>query len=80
MTYKNILITIFLFCSLILTDMLVKIPKNRLTKQKMMTVKDIVHSDLFLYPECRQILLPIILSQVKELFETSEEVKMYFIF
>lgn len=54
--------------------MLVKIPANRLTKQKMMTVNDIVHSKLFLYPECRQIMLPTILKQVKELFETSEEV------
>ncbi|CAH2001464.1 unnamed protein product [Acanthoscelides obtectus] len=59
--------------STILYDMLNNIPQGRLTKQKMMTVNEIVHSKLFLYPECRKILLPIITHQVKVLFETKEE-------
>lgn len=60
--------------SMHLKDLLEKIPKNRLTKQKMMTVNDIIHSKLFLYPECRQVLMPIITRQVRELFEVCEEV------
>ncbi|XP_018575461.1 dedicator of cytokinesis protein 2 isoform X2 [Anoplophora glabripennis] len=59
--------------SVILCDMLNNIPLGRLTKQKMMTINEIVHSKLFLYPECRKILLPIISQQVKSLFEAKEE-------
>ncbi|KAK9873197.1 hypothetical protein WA026_021430 [Henosepilachna vigintioctopunctata] len=57
----------------ILCEMLRKIPIGRLTKQKMMTVNDIVHSQLFLYPECRRIMLPVFTEQIKNLFETHEE-------
>ncbi|KAF5292477.1 hypothetical protein FQA39_LY14024 [Lamprigera yunnana] len=59
--------------SIILCDLLKNIPPNRLTKQKMMTINEIVHSQLFLYPECRQILLPVFTKQIKVLFEISEE-------
>lgn len=47
---------------------------GRLTKQKMMTINDIVHSKLCLYPECRQIMFPLITSQVKTLLEAKDEV------
>lgn len=60
--------------STMLFDMLNNIPIGRLTKQKMMTINEIVHSKLFLYPESRKILLPIITDQVKILFEAKEEV------
>lgn len=60
----------------ILCDLLNNIPSGRLTKQKMMTINDIVHSKLFFYPECRQIMLPIITSQVKSLFEAKDEVEL----
>ncbi|XP_044753163.1 dedicator of cytokinesis protein 1 [Coccinella septempunctata] len=56
-----------------LCEMLRKIPVGRLTKQKMMTVNDIVHSQLFLYPECRKIMLPVFTEQIKILLETNEE-------
>ncbi|XP_072385409.1 dedicator of cytokinesis protein 2 isoform X1 [Diabrotica undecimpunctata] len=59
--------------STILYDMLNNMPVGRLTKQKMMTINEIIHSKLFLYPECRKILLPIITDQVKTLFTTKEE-------
>ncbi|XP_044743403.1 dedicator of cytokinesis protein 1 isoform X2 [Chrysoperla carnea] len=59
--------------SVILTDLLKKVPSNRLVKQKMMTVNDIIHSKLFLYPECRAVFLPVICTQVKELLESNEE-------
>ncbi|XP_046628912.1 dedicator of cytokinesis protein 1 isoform X2 [Neodiprion virginianus] len=57
----------------ILTDLLVTLPPGRLTKQKMMTVNDIVHSPLFLSPECRAILLPTITILVRSLLEAKEE-------
>lgn len=61
--------------SLVLCDLLKNMPQNKLTKQKMMTINEIVHSPLFLYPECRQILLPVFTKQIKLLFEQNEEVK-----
>lgn len=60
---------------MILCDLLKNMPTNRLTKQKMMTINEIVHSRLFLYPECRQILLPVFAREVKILLETCEEVR-----
>ncbi|XP_011337215.1 dedicator of cytokinesis protein 1 isoform X1 [Ooceraea biroi] len=59
--------------STILTDLLVTLPAGRLTKQKMMTVNDIVHSPLFLNVECRAILLPRITILVRDLLEAKEE-------
>ncbi|XP_067207394.1 dedicator of cytokinesis protein 1 isoform X4 [Linepithema humile] len=59
--------------STILTDLLVTLPAGRLTKQKMMTVNDIVHSPLFLNVECRAILLPRIIILVRDLLEAKEE-------
>ncbi|XP_071866663.1 dedicator of cytokinesis protein myoblast city isoform X4 [Bombus fervidus] len=59
--------------STILTDLLVTLPVGRLTKQKMMTVNDIVHSPLFLSAECRAILLPRIIILVRDLLEAKEE-------
>ncbi|XP_058798317.1 dedicator of cytokinesis protein 1 isoform X2 [Phymastichus coffea] len=59
--------------SMILIDLLVTLPSGRLTKQKMMTVNDIVHSPLFLNMECRQILLPRITILVRDLLEAKEE-------
>lgn len=46
----------------------------------MMTVNDIIHSKLFLYPECRAVFLPVICTQVKELLESNEEVRILFLF
>nr|XP_012229896.1 PREDICTED: dedicator of cytokinesis protein 1 isoform X2 [Linepithema humile] len=62
--------------STILTDLLVTLPAGRLTKQKMMTVNDIVHSPLFLNVECRAILLPRIIILVRDLLEAKEEVEL----
>lgn len=63
--------------STILTDLLVTLPSGRLTKQKMMTVNDIVHSPLFLNVDCRAILLPRITILVRDLLESKEEVRYY---
>ncbi|XP_070151186.1 dedicator of cytokinesis protein 1 isoform X5 [Polyergus mexicanus] len=62
--------------STVLTDLLVTLPTGRLTKQKMMTVNDIVHSPLFLNVECRAILLPRITILVRDLLEAKEEVEL----
>ncbi|XP_033607516.1 dedicator of cytokinesis protein 1 isoform X3 [Cryptotermes secundus] len=58
----------------LLTELINKLPPTRLTKQKMMTVNDIVHSKLFLYSDCRAVLLPVITAHIKELLESKEEV------
>ncbi|XP_023708307.1 dedicator of cytokinesis protein 1 isoform X4 [Cryptotermes secundus] len=57
----------------LLTELINKLPPTRLTKQKMMTVNDIVHSKLFLYSDCRAVLLPVITAHIKELLESKEE-------
>ncbi|XP_076266832.1 dedicator of cytokinesis protein myoblast city isoform X3 [Rhynchophorus ferrugineus] len=59
--------------SYLLCDFLKQLPPNRLTKQKMMTINDVVHSKLFQYPECRHVLLPMITEQIKCLIEIKEE-------
>lgn len=64
------------FYSTVLCDLLKHMPQNKLTKQKMMTVNEIVHSKLFTYPECRQILLPVFTKQIKQLIEQHEEVSV----
>ncbi|XP_022903729.1 dedicator of cytokinesis protein 1 isoform X3 [Onthophagus taurus] len=56
------------YCNLLNT-----IPNNKLTKQKMMTINELVHSQLFQYPECRRVLTPYITKQIKKLIELTEE-------
>ncbi|KAK2584698.1 hypothetical protein KPH14_007033 [Odynerus spinipes] len=62
--------------SIILTELLMTLPAGRLTKQKMMTVNDIVHSPLFLNVDCRGILLSKIVVLVRDLLEAKEEVEL----
>ncbi|KAF8795296.1 Dedicator of cytokinesis protein 1 like protein [Argiope bruennichi] len=68
------------FDGLELSNVLVKlinnVPRDRLTKQKMMCVNDLVHSDLFRIPECRLILLPMICNQIKNLLERKDEMEL----
>ncbi|KAL1137917.1 hypothetical protein AAG570_009612 [Ranatra chinensis] len=59
--------------SQLLAELINNVPSQRLTKQKMMTLNDIVHSPLFLKPECREILLPIVLRHIKDLLEARDE-------
>lgn len=61
-------------CSTHLLELIASVPAGRLTKQKMMTIDDIVHSQLFKMPECRSILLPGFTVRIKELLESREEV------
>lgn len=62
------------FLSSLLVEMVGNVPPSRLVKQKLITMKDIVHSQLFLNADCRAILLPSILARIKELLESAEEV------
>ncbi|XP_014253314.1 dedicator of cytokinesis protein 1 isoform X3 [Cimex lectularius] len=57
----------------ILRDLIGNLSPQRLMKQKMMTLSDIIHSPLFALPECRHILLPDVLLHVKDLLEAKDE-------
>ena len=50
------------------------VPSGFLNTPKMMTLNDIVHSKLFTFPECRAIILPVVLKRVKELLTGPQEV------
>lgn len=57
-----------------LSEIVTSVPAGRLNNQKMMTLNDIVHSKLFTFPECRAILLPVVVRRVKELLTGPQEV------
>ncbi|XP_026809422.1 dedicator of cytokinesis protein 1 isoform X2 [Rhopalosiphum maidis] len=61
--------------STLLVELIGNLPPSRLVKQKLITMSDIVHSQLFLNSDCRAILLPSILARIKELLESSDEAK-----
>ena len=48
-----------------LADIVTSVPVGRLNNQKMMTLNDMVHSQLFLRPECRAIILPVVVKRVE---------------
>ena len=61
----------------VLTDLMNNVPMDRLTKQKMMCVNDIVHCELFIkYADCRPILLPVINEHLRILLERKEEFEL----
>ncbi|XP_065350993.1 dedicator of cytokinesis protein 1 isoform X4 [Cloeon dipterum] len=62
--------------SQMLLSMIFALQGSNLATQKMYTLKDIVLSQLFLDPECRSILLPSILKQVREMLDNSNEMAM----
>lgn len=64
----------FILFSKSFCELFQSIPPNKLTKQKMMTVNEIVHSELFKYSDCRRILLPVFAKQISTLLEQHEEV------
>ncbi|XP_059488659.1 dedicator of cytokinesis protein 1 [Neocloeon triangulifer] len=61
--------------SQMLLSMIFSLQGTHLATQKMYTLKDIVLSELFLDPECRSILLPSILKQVREMLDNSNEAR-----
>ncbi|XP_076042771.1 dedicator of cytokinesis protein 1-like isoform X4 [Oratosquilla oratoria] len=60
----------------ILIKMLNNLPKHRIAKQKLMTVGEIIHSQLFKIPECRELLLPAFIDHLRKLLVSSEELEL----
>ncbi|GFR93576.1 dedicator of cytokinesis protein 5 [Elysia marginata] len=62
-----------------LSDLLIQflhnVPPERLTKQKMKCIDQIIQTELFSLPQCRQVLLPPFLQQTHELMEKKEEME-----
>ncbi|XP_062566377.1 dedicator of cytokinesis protein 1-like isoform X2 [Saccostrea cucullata] len=59
----------------LMVEFINNVPKERLTKQKLKCIEDLVQSKLFTMPECRQILLPMMLQHTRMLMEGNEEMK-----
>ena len=63
--------------SMILTELINNVPMDRLTKQKMMCVNDIIHCELFIKnADCRSILLPVINEHLRILLQQKEEFEL----
>ena len=48
-------------------------PKNRLRIQKIKCIEDLVQTDLFRLPECRDILLPTMLKHIHDMMESQDD-------
>ncbi|XP_071089559.1 dedicator of cytokinesis protein 1-like isoform X4 [Haliotis cracherodii] len=59
----------------ILVQFINNVPKDRLTRQKMKCIDDIIHTELFKLPECRLVLLAPILEHTQLLMENKEEME-----
>nr|XP_022344054.1 dedicator of cytokinesis protein 1-like isoform X2 [Crassostrea virginica] len=59
----------------LMVEFINNVPKERLTKQKLKCIDDLVHSKLFAMPECRLILLPMMLQHTRTLMEQQEEME-----
>ncbi|KAI5714160.1 hypothetical protein M8J76_011912 [Diaphorina citri] len=51
------------------------VPGSSLSKQRLMTLSGVVHSQLFTIPQSRRVLLPPILTTVKQFLEANQEVR-----
>ncbi|XP_078484653.1 dedicator of cytokinesis protein 1 isoform X1 [Ciona intestinalis] len=61
--------------SLLLKTFVSNVPAERLTKQKVQCMLDIVHSDIFKMQDCRIILLKMMTHHLKQLMEKEEELE-----
>ncbi|TRY98030.1 hypothetical protein DNTS_013904 [Danionella cerebrum] len=61
--------------SKLFSEFILKVPQGRLVKQKLNCIIDIVHSDLFIQHDCREILLPLMTEQLKLHLENQEELE-----
>ena len=62
-------------CSELLVELIVVVPLGKLSNQKLMTVKDIVDSPLFLEPACRTMLLPSLAQNIQNHLPGNDEVR-----
>ncbi|KAK8379060.1 hypothetical protein O3P69_019104 [Scylla paramamosain] len=60
--------------SLILAKMVDNLHPSRIPKQKLSTINEIVHSDLFKYPDCRRVLLPCFIGHLRRLMSSNDEI------
>ena len=65
--------SLFLFFSHLFVEFLNYVPKNRLRIQKIKCIEDLVQTDLFRLPECRDILLPTMLRHIHDMMESQDE-------
>ncbi|XP_045614067.1 dedicator of cytokinesis protein 1 isoform X2 [Procambarus clarkii] len=63
--------------SCILVKMIDNLDQKRIPKQKLMTVNEIVHSELFKIPDCRRVLLPSFVNHIRRLLASNEEMTDY---
>ncbi|KAM8924612.1 dedicator of cytokinesis protein 1 [Pelodytes ibericus] len=61
--------------SKLFTEFILNVPRERLVRQKLYCLIEIVHSDLFSQLECRDILLPMMTEQLKYHLEKQEELE-----
>ncbi|XP_045138104.1 dedicator of cytokinesis protein 1-like [Portunus trituberculatus] len=60
--------------SLILARMVDNLHLSRIPKQKLMTINEIIHSELFKFPECRRVLLPCFIGHLHRLMVSNDEI------
>lgn len=60
-----------------LVELVCTIPPGKLTKQKLQFITDIVHSDQFLNPDCRFMLLPVVTKNIEQHLPGSDEVCVF---
>ncbi|XP_042238025.1 dedicator of cytokinesis protein 1-like isoform X2 [Homarus americanus] len=69
------------FDPIIMSEILVKMIDNleprRIPKQKLMTMNEIIHSELFKIPDCRRVLLPSFIVIIRSLLDANEEAADY---
>lgn len=58
----------------ILVKMVNNLNPKRIPRQRLTTVNEVVHSELFQRPDCRRVLLPTFISQIRQLLAAGEEV------
>ncbi|XP_050389742.1 dedicator of cytokinesis protein 1 [Patella vulgata] len=59
----------------IMVQFIANVPKDRLARQKMKCIDDLIHTDLFKRAECRQVLIKAIFQHTKEMMEKNVEIE-----
>ncbi|XP_050707802.1 dedicator of cytokinesis protein 1-like isoform X3 [Eriocheir sinensis] len=62
--------------SQILTKMVDNLNSQRIPKQQLSTIREIVHSALFRFPDCRRVLLPCFIKHLRRLMSSNDELEL----